>query len=87
MQLNFSVMKYHGDQLEISRAYQLGGQPAKLQILYFGNVARMSSYQDVLNYTAAYGGPPEVGNVCKSNASLGFLGRAFAVRARMADPF
>jgi hypothetical protein len=72
LQLNFSIMKYHGDQLELEHAHELAGQPGKLRMLYFRNVARMGRFQDALDDAAGNGSTPAVANVRKSNVKRGY---------------
>jgi high affinity Mn2+ porin len=72
LQLNFSIMKYHGDQIEVEHAHSIDGQPGKLRILYFRNAARMGKFQDALDYATNNGGTPVVANVRKSNAKHGY---------------
>jgi high affinity Mn2+ porin len=72
LQLNFSIMKYHGDQIEVEHAHSIGGQPGKLRLLYFRNVARMGKFRDALDYATNNGGIPAVANVRKSNAKQGY---------------
>ena len=72
LQLNYSIMKYHGDQLELEHRHEIGGQPGRLRFLYFRNVARMGGFQDALNYAAVNGGTPDVGNVRHSNVKHGY---------------
>lgn len=71
-QLNFSIMNYHGDQVEVEHRHDIDGQPGTLRLLYFRNVAVMGRFQDALNYAAVNGGPPDVANVRRSNVKHGY---------------
>ena len=51
-QLNWSIMNYHGDQIEIDHAHTVFGQPGKLRALMFLNRSIMGSFNDALAYAA-----------------------------------
>ncbi len=72
LQLNYSIMNFHGDEVEIEHAHELGGQPGKVRLLAFRNVELMGSFQDALDYAAAHGGAPDVGNVRRPNVKHGY---------------
>jgi hypothetical protein len=42
-------MNYYGDHLEIEHAHQLGGQPGKVRLLFYRNVALMGRWDDAVN--------------------------------------
>ncbi len=49
LSLNFSIMNFHGDQLEIERKHDLYGRPGKLRVLVYRNVADMGRWDDAIN--------------------------------------
>lgn len=63
---------HYGDQLEIEHAHELGGEPGKLRVLAFRNVARMGRFRDALDYAAAHGTIPDVAPVRKDATKYGF---------------
>ena len=61
--LDYALFRNYGDQIEIERAHTLGGQPGKLRLLAYRNVANMSRFQDALDRAAAVGGVPDINQV------------------------
>ncbi len=55
LQLNYSFMKYYGDQLEIEHTHDLLGKPGKLRVLLYRNVENMGRWDDAIN---AYNADP-----------------------------
>jgi high affinity Mn2+ porin len=49
LQLNYSIMKYYGDQLEIEHKHDLFGKPGKLRVLLYRNVENMGRWDDAIN--------------------------------------
>ena len=49
LQLDFRIMKYYGDNLEIEHKHELRGQPGKISLLYFRNVGNMGRWDDAIN--------------------------------------
>ncbi len=43
------ILKYYGDQLEIEHKHDLYGQPGKVRVLAFRNVANMGRWDDAIN--------------------------------------
>ncbi len=72
LDLNFNFNQFHGDQVEIERAHEIGGQPGKVRLLGFRNVEFMGKFQDALDYAAMHGGAPDVANVRRSNVKYGY---------------
>lgn len=72
--LDSRIFTHHGDQVEIEHAHEISGQPGKLRLLAFRNMARMGSFQDALDFWNAHGrvGVPDVGNVRKDQSKVGF---------------
>jgi hypothetical protein len=72
--LDSRIMAHHGDQVEIEHDHRLAGQPGKVRLLAFRNKARMGGFQDALDYWNAHGrvGVPDVGNMRKDQAKIGF---------------
>ena len=61
--LDYALFRNYGDQIEIERAHVLGGQPGRLRLLAYRNVANMSRFQDALDRAAAVGGVPDINQV------------------------
>ena len=73
LQLNYSLMNFHGDQVEIEHAHEIAGQPGKIRVLVFRNRELMGRFDDALAYAAANGGGiPDVGNVRRPNIKHGY---------------
>jgi hypothetical protein len=49
LQLNYSIMNFHGDQIELEHKHELSGQPGKLRVLAYRNVERMGRWDDAIN--------------------------------------
>jgi high affinity Mn2+ porin len=49
LQLNYSIMNYYGDQVEIERQHSLYGQPGKVRVLAYRNVENMGRWDDAIN--------------------------------------
>lgn len=58
--LNWALGRSYGDQVEIERAHVIGGQPGKLRVLAYRNVAVMSRFADALDQAAPAGVPPDI---------------------------
>ena len=71
-QLNYSIMNYHGDQVEVDHAHALFGQPGKLRIMMFLNRSIMGSFDDALAYAARNHAIPSVANVRKPQDKRGY---------------
>jgi len=73
LQLNYSLMNFHGDQVEIEHAHEIAGRAGKLRVLLFRNRELMGRFDDALAYTAANGGGiPDVSNVRRPNTKHGY---------------
>jgi hypothetical protein len=71
--LDSAIFRHYGDQIEVEHAHEWFGQPGKLRFLAFHNHAKMSRYQDALNYAAANGGTPDLNAVRYGDQSkIGF---------------
>lgn len=54
------IGKHYGDQIEIERAHEIGGQPGKVRVLGWRNRAVTASFRDALDYLRANpGGDPQ----------------------------
>lgn len=53
---DYRILQHYGDQVEVERAHNLGGQPGKVRILAWRNKAHLSSFQDALNELRAHPG-------------------------------
>jgi hypothetical protein len=49
LQLNYSIMNYYGDQLEIEHKHDLFGRPGKLRLLFYRHVENMGSWDDAIH--------------------------------------
>jgi len=49
LQLNYSIMKYYGDQLEIEHKHDLFEKPGKVRLLFYRNVENMGRWDDAIN--------------------------------------
>jgi len=70
--LDYNILDHYGDSIEAERGYELWGEPGKVSVAGFRNVANMGSFRDALQYTAVHGGIPDVGNVRRTQAKYGF---------------
>jgi len=61
--LDYALFRNYGDQIEIERGHVLGGQPGRLRLLAYRNVANMSRFEDALDRAAALGGVPDINQV------------------------
>ncbi len=74
LQLNFSIMNFHGDQIEIEHDHEIGGRRGSLKLLAFANRALMGRFDDALAFWNANGRPapgPDVAPVRKPNIKRG----------------
>jgi hypothetical protein len=72
LKLDTSIFRHYGDQIEIERAHEIAGQPGRVRVLAFRNVARMSRYQDAIDLAARTGGTPDIDAVrFKDQAKVG----------------
>jgi hypothetical protein len=72
LQLDYRPFGHYGDQVELERAHQIGGQPGTVRLLAYRNYARMGGFRDALDSAAANGGTPDAANVRKDQAKHGF---------------
>lgn len=63
LQLDSRIFIHYGDQIELERAYRVAGQPGKLRLLVFRNVAKMARYQDASDLAAQNDGTPDINAV------------------------
>jgi hypothetical protein len=68
--LDRAITQRYGDQLELERAYAIGGQPGKARLLLFRNKAVMGGFDDAL--AAAGGGVPAVAPIRKLRTKQGW---------------
>lgn len=73
LQLNYSIMNFHGDQIEIERDYQIANQSGKLRFLAFRNRELMGRFDDAIVYASEKGDSiPDVSNVRRTNTKHGY---------------
>lgn len=70
--LDFSLGKHYGDQIELEKGYALAGQPGKVRLLFYRNVAVMGGFNDALAYASANNTTPDVGPVRKQRSKHGW---------------
>ncbi len=70
--LNFAIGRYHGDQVEVEHAHELGGQPGAVRFLLWNNRENMGRFQDAIAYANLSGGVPDVANVRRPNSKHGY---------------
>lgn len=51
--IDYRIMKYYGDQLELEHAHTLLDKPGKVRLLAWRNRARLASFSDALDYLRA----------------------------------
>ena len=61
--LDLRLFKHFGDQVEIGHSHAIDGQPGKVRLLLFRNVATMSRYQDALNFATQFNVNPDINQV------------------------
>jgi hypothetical protein len=72
LQLDYRISGHHGDQIELEHSHTLGGQPGKVRLLGYRNLARMGGFRDALDFAAANGGMPDVRNVQRDQVKTGY---------------
>jgi carbohydrate-selective porin OprB len=72
MQLNGDFSNSYSDNAEIERGYEINGQPGRIRVLGFRNVAKFGNFNDAMGYSRQFGGTPDVGNVRKEQSKFGF---------------
>jgi high affinity Mn2+ porin len=71
-QLNYSIMNYHGDQIEVDHSHVLFGEPGKIRVMMFLNRSIMGSFNDALTYAAENHSIPSVATVRKPQDKRGY---------------
>ena len=69
--LNQHFLESYGDQIEVERKHELDGQPGKLQVLLYRNVASMAKFSEALALAQATGTTPDITAVRRSQSKLG----------------
>ena len=72
MQLNGDFSNSYSDNVEIERGHEIYGQPGRIRVLGFRNVAKFGNFNDAIGYSRQFGGTPDVGNVRKEQSKYGF---------------
>lgn len=49
LQLNYSIMNFHGDQVELEHQHELLGQPGRIRVLAYRNVFNQGRWDDAIN--------------------------------------
>ena len=72
LRLDPALLRTYGDQIEIEHSHALGGQPGKLRLLAYRNVATMSRFTDAIDLGAATATAPDINRVRNGrNARVG----------------
>jgi len=67
------IFDHYGDQIEVEHAHEVAGHPGKLRLLVFRGRAKMSRFQDALDFGAATGAVPSLDAVRRrAQAKTGF---------------
>jgi len=53
--LNFAIGRYHGDQIEIEHAHELGGRPRVIRVLLWNNREFMGRFADAIDFARRNG--------------------------------
>ena len=61
--LSFAIGRYHGDQIEVEHAHELGGRPGVVRVLLWDNRELMGRFADAIDFARRNGGVPDVANV------------------------
>lgn len=69
--LNVHIADYHGDNYEIEHAHTLFGQPGKIRVLAYRNVANMGTYSAAVAWGLANGVTPDLAAVRSRQSKLG----------------
>jgi hypothetical protein len=72
LQLNGDFSNSYSDNAEIERGHEIFGQPGRIRILGFRNVAKFGNFNDAMSYARQFGGTPDVANVRKEQSKYGF---------------
>jgi hypothetical protein len=70
--LDPSLLTHYGDSLEVEHGHVLLGQPGRVRVAGWRNVANMGGFRDALQDAAVHGGTPDVANVRRTQAKYGF---------------
>jgi hypothetical protein len=70
--MDLDLLAHHGDAIELEHAHELLGRAGKVRVLGFRNFARMGGFRDAIAYAATLGGTPDVANVRRDQAKVGF---------------
>ena len=60
LSLDYAIGRHYGDQIEIERAHTLAGQPGKVRLLAYRNVATMSRFSDAQALGTATAARPDI---------------------------
>lgn len=69
---NLALGRSHGDQIEVERGWRLGERPGRVRLLAWRNRAVMGSFADALALAAATGATPDLTQVRRDQAKVGF---------------
>ena len=70
LQLDYRIFKRYGDQIELERQIEIGGQPGVIKAFGFRNVAYMGSFREAIN-SATPGTAPSLDGVRKPQSKVG----------------
>ncbi|KAF3996341.1 carbohydrate porin [Glaciimonas immobilis] len=72
LRLDTRLTQHYGDQVEVEHAHLIAGQVGKVKLLAFRNREVMGGFGDAIAYARLNGGTPDVANVRKESAKLGY---------------
>jgi hypothetical protein len=70
--LDYRLWAHFGEDLEVEHQYSLWGRSGSVRLITFLNYARMGGFSDALAYAVTTGGIPDLANVRRDRAKLGF---------------
>jgi len=70
--LDSHILEHYGDTVEVEHGHVILSQPGKVRVAGFRNYSKQGNFRDALQYAAMNGGVPDVGNVRRDQAKLGF---------------
>ena len=70
--LNLAYGRSYGDQIEVERGWRVGERPGRVRLLAYRNRATMGSFADALALGAATGTVPDLTQVRRDQAKIGY---------------
>lgn len=73
LQLNYSIMNYHGDQIELEHDHQITSHPGKIRLTGFWNREKMGAFRDATDYGLINDTVPDLVNIRKDAIKRGYI--------------